>query len=153
VRQNVVIARSARPATYKKQTAGAETDARFAARPTVCGSPRCAGRHRRSRIAEAAAAIWPPAVGHFRRNSTKSSTIFVGAERGFFYLALIAGPQLRNIEMMLPTSIPNIGSDFSREAPPAPEKLSVRAALLTIVGLALVAWLPVLLPVLVILHR
>jgi hypothetical protein len=55
--------------------------------------------------------------------------------------------------MMLPTSIPNIGSDFSREAPPAPEKLSVRAALLTIVGLALIAWLPVLLPVLVILHR
>jgi hypothetical protein len=54
---------------------------------------------------------------------------------------------------MLPTYSSSIKSIADRETQETPERLSRRAAIIAVFGLALIAWVPLLVPLIVILHR
>lgn len=54
---------------------------------------------------------------------------------------------------MLPTYSSSIEGIADRDPRETPERLSRRAAIITVFGLALIAWVPLLVPLIVILHR
>lgn len=54
---------------------------------------------------------------------------------------------------MLPTYSSSIEGIADRDPRETPERLSRRAAIIAVFGLALIAWVPLLVPLIVILHR
>jgi len=54
---------------------------------------------------------------------------------------------------MLRAYLCGVENDRDHDASETPDRLSRRASLVTIFGLALIAWVPVLVPLFVILHR